>query len=148
MSDVMPIVDSGRLVDKRIVKSATNPDVTYEVRLYDESETATCSCKGFSYRRYCRHTKEALAAVRPLRIQAFLEELEKLSAKHGVWLQAEDLVASCMKSEDVVNYSVVQSEAIEQNVPVHIEYKTAEPEVKVPDIKSLSLDDVMSDLFS
>ena len=148
MSDVMPIIDSGRLVDKRVVKSASNPDVTYEVRLYDGSETATCSCKGFSYRRTCRHTKEALASVRPLRIQAFLEELEQLSAKHGVWLQAADLMASCMKSEDIVNYSVVQGEATEQDVPVHIEYKIVEPEKLVADIKNLSLDDVLDDLFA
>ena len=147
MSDIMPIVEYGQLVDKRIVKSASKPDVTYEVRVYGDSETATCSCPGFSYRRICRHVREALSAVRPLRIQAFLDELEQLSSKHGVWLQAEQLVASCMKPEDSVSYSVVHGEAVEQDVPVHIEYKAAVPEKVEISVRDLSLDDVLSDLF-
>ena len=148
MSDVMPIINTARLVDKRIIKSASKADVAYEVRLYDESETATCSCRGFLYRRTCRHTKEALSAVRPLRIQAFLSDLEQLSAKYGVWLQAEDLMASCMKPEDTVSYSVVHGDAVDQNVQVHIEHKTVAVEIAAPDIRSLTLDEVMDDLFA
>lgn len=39
------------------VPSDSDPDNRYDVTLFGETNELHCSCKGFLYREYCKHTR-------------------------------------------------------------------------------------------
>lgn len=56
------------------VGSKSNPDaLPYDVSIFDDG-SCVCTCKGYSYRRECRHCKEA-------RVKVFGQEEPAKSAK-------------------------------------------------------------------